>query len=289
MKKYYALTLFAIMNIVFASLLIRLSSTGPIASGAYRLLIAIPILVTLAIIGKNNPFKINLKTLMWSSLAGAFFACDLAVYNLSLVYTTLAEANLLTNIVPFIITPFAIVFLKEKVHAKFYLALLIALVGIGLLMQQAIGNALHTSGNWLAITSACFYAMFLTSIKKATSHGESINVLMIPVSISGGLLLMLIAACRHEVLIPTSNHGWLIVLAISICGQILGQTLLALSIKHLPLQLASLFLLLSPIFAAIYAILFFQEYLSLIQWIGITIIIFAIYIGKSILQHSNKT
>lgn len=277
------------MNIVFASLLIRLASTGPIASGAYRLLIATPILFTLAIIGKNNPFKINLKTLIWSSLAGVFFACDLAVYNLSLVYTTLAEANLLTNIVPFIITPFAIIFLKEKVPAKFHLALLIALIGIALLMQQAMGNAIHLSGNWLAINSACFYALFLTSIKKATTHGESINVLMIPVSICGGLLLLLIAYCHHEVLLPQTIHSWFIVIAIAICGQIFGQTLLALSIKHLPLQLASLFLLLSPIFAAIYAILFFHEYLTRIQWIGIVIIISAIYLGKSILQHNNKT
>jgi len=285
MKKHIFCVLFAVASIVFASLLIRFSETGPIASGGYRLLLSIPILMVLGFInsGRFSEEKLNRSIILSSILAGLFFALDLGVYNASILYTSLAEATLLTNMAPFIIAPISVIFFKERISAKFLIAVLLSISGLYLLMGKNQIDAKHLSGDWLALLSALFYALFLIFIKKAAAN-HSVNRVMIMVCLSGAIILFLFAMINNETMFPHSIWGWFILIMIAVSGQLLGQTLLAYGIKFLPLQLSSLFLLLSPIFAAIYAYIAFHETLNLIQIGGIIIILIAIYIGKRILE-----
>lgn len=281
MNKYYTYSLLAITNIVIASMMIRVSEVGAIASGGYRLLLAIPFLILMQ--KKSSSIKLSSKSLRWALFAGLFFALDLSLYNVSLIKTTIAEANLFTNLAPFFITPIAIIFLGERVQSGFYIASFTALIGIALLMNHALGNQAHLLGNLLALASAIFYTFFLTSIKKASENSNA-SELMIYVSISGSIALFFVAYINGEILIPHSIYGWTIVIAIAFLGQVCGQTLLAHSIKYLPLQIASMSLLLSPIFAAIFSWLYFNEVLTLIQIFGITLILFSLFLAKKSLQ-----
>lgn len=285
MNKHISIVLFAIASIVFASLLIRFSAAGPVASGAYRLLLTIPLLLCLdKFSGKKiNSSKLTREVIIYSMLSGLFFALDLAVYNVSILYTSLAEATLLTNMAPFFIVPISIVFFHEKAPFRFIYSVILAIIGLYLLMGKTDLDHKHLIGDWLALLSAIFYALFLTSIKKAASN-YSVNRVMTLVCLIGGILLFALAAIKQEVIFPQTAYGWFILLAIAIFGQVLGQTLLAYGVKFLPLQLSSLFLLLSPIFAAIYAFFIFDERLNLIQSCGIVVILVAIYIGKRILE-----
>ncbi len=288
MTKYIIIVLFAIASIVFASVLVRYSEAGPIASGGYRLLLAIPFLLLIDISKpKLEHLEFNLKIFYSAIFAGIFFALDLAFYNVALMHTSMAEANLLTNMVPFVIAPISVLFFKEKISPKFIITVLLAILGLHFLMSEAGENSSHLTGNWMALLSAVFYAFFLISIKKASTNYYVCRVMGIT-CLSGAILLFAIAYFKAEILLPSSAHGWLVILGIVFSGQILGQTLLAHGIKFLPLQLASLFLLLSPVFAAIYALILFNERLSIMQLLGITIILVAVYYGKKILDNNSK-
>lgn len=59
---------------------------------------------------------------------------------------------------------------------------------------------------------------------------------------------------------------------------------MAHAVRFLPLQLASLFVLLQPVAAAIYAFAFFSEELSLVQVGGVAVILASIYWAKIILE-----
>lgn len=288
MKKNIFYVIFAIANIVFASVLIRYSETGPIASGAYRLILAIPVLAVINFINKKpSPKKrLNKKILFSALFAGIFYALDLAVYNIAVLNTSLAEANLLTNMVPFVIAPISIIFFNEKIPLKFLTTVVLAIIGLTLIIKANGLDKSRLEGDWLALLSAVFYALFLTNIKNAAQH-YSVNRAMIITCLSGGIILMLISIAKHEAILPSNWHGWLIIIGMALCGQICGQTLLAYSIKFLPLQLATIFLLLSPVFAAAYAFILFNERLHLTQLIGIIIILAAVYYGKKILEAGN--
>lgn len=290
MNKYISLVLIAMASIVMAGLLIRFSVIGPIASGAYRLLLAIPFLLLLA---KFLPApaqahaKLNKEIISAALLAGLFFALDLAAYNTAILYTSLAEATLLTNLAPFIIAPISIIFFNEKIKRGFIFPVAVAVFGLWLLMYNASFKHNHLFGDCLSLLSALFYALFLIFIKKAASN-YSVNRVLIMVGLGGGIILLILAIGFQEVLFPTSCSGWLILITIAITGQVTGQTLLTYGIKFLPLSLSSLLLLLSPLIAAIYAYIIFAEQLDKWQALGIIIVLIAIYWGKIILQQTSR-
>ena len=290
MNRYLILTITAIISIVFASALIRYSEVGPIATGAYRLLLSIPMLLILnyksfSPAKNTSTEKLTKSIFIYSALAGVFFAMDLSVYNLSVIYTSLAEATLLTNMVPFFVAPISVIFFKEKISIKFLIPVGLAIFGLYLLIGSKSSNINHLSGDLLALLSAFFYSLFFMAIKNARGNYSASKVMLI-VCIVGGILLLFIAYLKHEVIFPQSQHAWLIVLLVAFFGQILGQTLLAHSVKYIPLQLATLFLLLSPVFAAIMAIPLFGEILHFSQLAGIAIILVAVHYGKKILERS---
>lgn len=289
MNRHILLTLLAIASIVMASALIRYSQIGPIATGAYRLLLAIPMLLAVNYSAKKTSTpttaKLSASTLLPAILAGVFFALDLSVYNLSVIYTTLAEATLLTNMVPFFVAPISIVFFKEKISPRFLFPVALAIGGLMLLLGSSGNGGHHFSGDLLALLSALFYSLFFISIKRARNNYPAAKTMLV-VCLVGGITLLLLALARHETAIPTTAFGWTIVVLIAFFGQILGQTLLAYAMKFIPLNLSALFLLLSPVFAALFAIIMFQEWLSPSQIGGISIILIAVHFGKKILERS---
>ena len=165
MNKDFFIIIFAISNLIVASVLIRYSEVGPIASYGYRLLIPCVFLYSFLAISKNEE-KLSKKSFKVAVITGLFLALNLAFYSISLIYTSIPEASLLINLCPFITTFIAIIFLKEKVSLKYYFVLLLAFLGLLLLMSQAGLSAQHLLGNWLVIVSAVFYAIFIILSKQ---------------------------------------------------------------------------------------------------------------------------
>jgi drug/metabolite transporter (DMT)-like permease len=279
-NKYLGLTVIALCSIIISGVLIRFSQCGPIATGGYRLLLSLPLLIILDMLNRNTQnVNLNLGTSFVAILAGLAFALDLAFFNWSIIYTSLAEANLLTNMVVFIITPISIFIFKEKLNPKFYYTIVIALIGLVCLLNQPHINLTHIRGDWLALISTIFYAFFLALVKYARKNYTATKIMWI-VSISGSILLFFIAYFRGERLVPLNISGWGILASVAFCGQVSGQTLLAYAIKYIPLKLGSILLLMSPVIAAFFAYVLFHETLGILQIAGIIIILSSIYFAK---------
>ena len=85
---------------------VRLSEVGPIATGGFRSLIAAPMLLLLDTgVGLRRRSRARermpLRDHVTIALGGALLAIDLCLWNMSFFHTTLAESNLLANLVPF--------------------------------------------------------------------------------------------------------------------------------------------------------------------------------------------
>ena len=89
-----------------------------------------------------------------------------------------------------------------------------------------------------------------------------------------------VAMLRGENLLPRSAEGWLLLVVLAFTSQILGQTLMAHAMHFMSLQLGSLFTLLQPVAAAVYAYVLFSETLSLSQFLGAVVLIVSIYWGQ---------
>lgn len=283
MNKDFFIILFALSNLIVASVLIRYSEVGPIASFGYRLLIPCVFLYSFLAISKNEE-KLPKKTFNIAVITCFFLALDLAFYSISLIYTSIAEASLLTNLCPFITTFIANIFLKEKVSLKYYFVLLLAFLGLLLLMSQAGLSSKHLLGNWLAIISAIFYALFIILSKQLRNSCSTFRM-MFTASLSGSVVLFTLALIFKEQIFPTTFKGALILLSIALFGHLLGNILYISRIKHISLVMSSLVLLIGPVFALLYGYVLFRETFSTQQLAGMFIIIMSVYLGKKVLEN----
>ncbi|AYW79079.1 DMT family transporter [Propionibacterium acidifaciens] len=278
--------IFAVCCLALGGVFVRLSEVGPIATGGFRSLIAAPILFLLSILGqhRSSKAKLSLRDHAIIAAGGFLLAADLCLWNVSFFYTTLAESNLLANLVPFIVAIYGWVFYRTVPDKRLAIPALFALGGLALLaLANAHLNPTHVFGDVLALSTAFFYAGFLVVAKELRERYPAMHIMSI-LSLWCASGCFAAALLRGEKLIPQTWRGWLLLVILAITSQILGQTLMAHAVRFLPLQLASLFVLLQPIAAALYAYILFKEKLALPQIIGIIILLGAIYRSKTILE-----
>lgn len=289
MNRYIQLVLFSVGSITFAMMLVRMSEVGPITTGSYRLLLALPAMLVVSYMNRHtfSQNKFSFRNISLAALTGIFFACDLIFINMALLKTTLAESMMLTNMVPFIVAPLSILVFKEKIPHIFYLTFLGAGIGLYLMMGTGSISQGHLNGDLLALTSAFFYACYFIGIKYLRSELNT-NIIMSIACLSGGIFLAIVGFLSGEVIIPVSFHGWFVLVLISILGMVIGQILLTYAIKFVPINLGALLLLTSPIYGAFFAFLFYKETLTLSQIGGILIIMLSVYFGKIILSRPIK-
>lgn len=280
--KYILLVFLAVCFLALGGIFVKISELPPINTGFYRVLLSIPIL--LPFVGKEIK-NVSRKDLSLIFLAGVFLAGDLILWNVSFFYTSVANANLLANLVPIVIIPFSYFIFKERVSSKLLIGASVTIVGIIVLLS---GKASITSdnlfGDLLAFLTSFFYAFFLLTVYKVRER-VSATIIMF-VSAFGSILAIFVTMLFSEgIYVPNGLSEWLPLIGLAIFSQVLGQGLLSFCLGKVNVSLSSVLVLLQPIVAAIYAWLLFGENLTIIEMIGILIATIGIYIVK--LQQQN--
>ena len=112
-------------TIGWSPIFVRLGHTGPAATGFWRLAFALPwLLLAVGRPGASSDALAALKTpMIW--LCAAFFAADLGFWHYGLHFTSVANATVLSNLTPIIVTTFAWLVLKERPLPIFLLGMAI--------------------------------------------------------------------------------------------------------------------------------------------------------------------
>src|SRR5579862_5683608 len=118
-----AALVFGALVIGTTPILVRLAACGPAAAGFWRLTFAAPLLALMAAgrgaanIGPPSRAMV---------LAGVFFALDLACWHYGIRYTSVANATVLPNLTPVLVTLASWVFFKERPRPIFLVGLVAA-------------------------------------------------------------------------------------------------------------------------------------------------------------------
>ncbi|MFF3746967.1 DMT family transporter [Streptomyces kronopolitis] len=298
---YQGMVLLAVCCLALGGVFVRISEIGPVATGAYRSLFAVPLLLGMSVALSRNagrtakggraageaPAKqarVTPRDRFLIVLGGLFLAADLCLWNISFLYTSLAEANLLANLVPFIIAPLLFFLFGDRIPWKLLFPALLALGGLYILVILGTGlDPRHLRGDVLALMTAVFYALFLVVTKGLRERYEATRI-MATLSLACAAACFVVAAILGESLWPTTVKGWLVLIALAATSQVLGQTLMAHAVKFLRLQLAAVYVLLQPVAAAAYGFVLFGQQLSWIQLSGIAILLISIFWAKNLLE-----
>lgn len=248
-----------------APILVRLADAGPAAIGFWRVTFAMPLLALIAMRtdgGVGRPSKFAL-------LAGVAFACDLGFWHYSIHFTSVANATVLTNLTPVVVTAAAWIFLKQRPARLFVAAVGLAVAGAWLM---AIGRGEHAAGanpplgDALALTTAVWYALYFLAISAARRNVGATRV-MFWSGVASAPLLLTAALVLGEDIFPMTNGGWAALVALGVM-HVAGQGSIAWALGRLPAATASVVVLVQPVVAAVLGWLLFAEALGPLQALG---------------------
>ncbi|MDY5106355.1 MAG: DMT family transporter [Actinobacillus minor] len=279
MNRYLLFVLLSICCLALGGIFVKLSQFPAITTGMYRVLFSLPIFFLFTKVNKYE-YVMNSKEKMIAICAGVFLALDLILWNISFSYTTVANANLLANLVPFTVIPISYFIYKEKILREFILGGGIIFIGIIVLMGGKVNPTLNNfKGDGLAILTSIFYGLFIATVYKLRTKVSTIQ-LMSYASIGCLIILLPVSLILEGIYIPYTFKDFYPLIGLALLSQILGQGGLSYCLGKIKASYASLLVLTQPVISALYAYFIFNENLSFKEILGMFIILVGLYIAN---------
>jgi len=254
-------------NIVlaFGPWFVRMADVGPVASGFWRLALAIPFLLAITLFSGKRPGRLGPALWVAMLLAGLFFALDLACWHIGILHTKLANATLFGNVSSFFFAAYGFVIARTLPSRWQTVAILLAAAGTLLLLGRSYElSSGQLMGDLFCLAAGLAYTGYMIAIDRARARLGTWPTLL--VATTAAAVPLLPAALLIDGTIWPQHWGPLLALAIG--SQIIGQGLLVYAIGALPPVVVGLGLLSQPIVAAAVGWLGYGERLALPDVIG---------------------
>lgn len=260
-----------------APILVRLTETGPAAAGFWRFVFALPLLALIVGRPGGEGFARPSK---WMLLAGLFFAMDLSFWHYGIVMTSVANATVLCNLTPVVVTAFAWLVLKERPDKLFVVALILAMAG-AFAMAAAASGAQGTNpllGDILSLLVSFWYSGYFLAVKLARRDASAMRVTWWA-TVVGAPILLAVSLMLGEDLVPASAAGWAACVAMGLM-HVTGQGGVAWALGKLPASLTAVTILIQPVVAGLLGWLVFGETLTPIQALGGALVLGAVVLAQ---------
>lgn len=259
-----------------SAIFVRASDIGPMTTGFYRILLALPLLY-LWMRAESKVIKTPTnKELTAIGFGGLFFAVDIAIWNWSLDYTAIVNATLFNNTAAFFVPIIIWLLYKERPRATFMVAIVTGMIGCAMLAGDSFTiSTKNVVGDIAALISGLTVAIYVVAIKKLRSSMDT-GQLMFMTGVATAAAMLVFVLFFEESLWPLTSYDWFSVLSLSILVHVGGQGLLAYSMGRIPAGYVALIMLLAPVTSALLGWVIYSESLSLLKITGIGLIMASI-------------
>ena len=251
--------------LAFGPWFVRLADVSPLASGFWRLALAVPLLLALTRIARQPLPRISPRLLAILMIGGICFAVDLGAWHVGILHTKLANAALFGNLAAFLLPLCGFIAATRLPGRLQGAAMLLALIGTVLLLGRSYElSARYLRGDLLCIMAGIFYTGYFLAMGRARGAMQPLPALFVS-TLAGSVPLLLFAIAEGGPLIP---HIWWPVIALAVGSQVIGQGLMMYALGHLSPLVMGLGLLIQPFFAAAIGSIRYGEPLGLADIAG---------------------
>ena len=251
--------------LAFGPWLVRLSGTGPVAAGFWRLALALPFLFVIAAMTRQPVHWPGRKLAILVAFAAFFFAADLAAWHAGIHMTKLGNATLFGNVSSFAFAGWGLWLARRMPSRMQGLALGLAALGAALLMGSSFElSSRNFAGDLLCLFAGLLYAGYLIAVQHGRGSLKPLPLLFLASAFGAAMLLPLSLALGEQV-IP---RDWTYVLLLALASQVLGQGLLVYGLGHVPPLVVGLTLLTQPAISGFVGWTIYGETLSPADWLG---------------------
>ncbi len=274
-----------VLAISWSAIFVRWAQMPGVASAFYRLLIASVSLWLMWLIRKPGQSLPRLSlprgTSLWLALlGGAFFAGDVACYNVAVLRTTAGGATFLGNNAPVLLGMFTWIATRKLPSARLGAALTVGSLGGWLIVWvDHLHTPARTGGDGFALLACLFFALYLFATARVREQVDALTLATLSAT-SSAVCVLLFALVRHT---PLGVPGWsslASLVGLGLVCQCAGYLCVTYALGHLPATSSSVVLLaVAPLSAAL-AWLCFREPMAWTQWAVGGLILTAVWLAR---------
>ncbi|CAB5123450.1 MAG: EamA family transporter [Actinobacteria bacterium] len=216
---------------------------------------------------------LNRELLIRAGAAGFFLGSGYIFQTLGLERTGAAITGFVTGLY-IVLTPiFAAIILRQRVDRFTWICIAIATVGLGLLSIRGFSVGL---GELLTFISAIFFALHIIALSKWSSGRDAYAMTVVQLAMCA--LLSGIASIPSGYSPPPDLGVWAVVVFTAVFATAIAFIIQTWSQAHMSATKVAVILTMEVVFAALFAILFGGESLTLQSTLGGLMVIAAMYL-----------
>jgi drug/metabolite transporter (DMT)-like permease len=265
--------------ISFSAVFVNITHTEPTVTAFYRMLFGGAILVFLTR-WKNERLIQGARQFVATAVGGFSLALDLAVWHRSILFVGPGLATLLANFQVFFMAAVGVLVLRERLNWRIVVAIPLAVLGLYLIvgLYWEGFSADYQRGVVLGLIAALCYTGYLVFLRMAQRTSSTFSTITLA-TLSTGFFLGLIAGITGESFAIPDLQSGVVLVAYGVVCQVLGWLLITSGIGRVRNSSVGLILLLQPVLAFVWDVLFFARPITIVECAGALMALFAIYLG----------
>jgi drug/metabolite transporter (DMT)-like permease len=216
---------------------------------------------------------------------GLIEAASFIAVMIGLTSTTASKAGFIFALNALIAPLLGSWFFKQSVPRRAYIAIVIALLGLGLMTLTGQGGI--NPGDVWSLVGALFFGLYIAYVGQVAHKASTLALVQIQYIVM--TIVLMVWALPHLSLVPSLGvNVWLVVAYLGIICMSLPTVLQVWAQRVVPTYLAALLFILEPVFVSLLAFALLGERLSGLDWLGASLIFAALLVCTLPLKSASK-
>lgn len=266
----------------FASTLVKRAGTPAELVAFWRMIITAAVWNVLVLVQGNRPSWRNIRM---AAVPGVFFGLDIAFFYLGATHNTVANAEMIGAMTPFLVVPIGAKFFGERLHPRALFFALFAFGGVGIVLFAARSNGeASIRGSVFGMIALCCWAGYISGTRRVRGHMDVASYMAAMTPVATLAVLPLAIARGHMVSITA--HGWMYIVLLTMMTGVLAHGLMVLAQSTIPIGTIGIAQIAQPALAALWSYLILDELLNRWQIIGMLLVLAGL-LGFVVLNQRN--
>ena len=253
----------------FASTLVKRADTAAELVAFWRMVITAIVWNAIALLLGNRPSWRNIRR---AALPGMFFGLDIATFYLGATHNSVANAEMISAMTPFIVVPLGAKFFGERLNSRALVFALFAIGGVAMVLFSAPTNGdASVRGSIFGVIALGCWAGYISGTRGLRGEMDvaSYMAAMTPTA----TLAVLPLALFHGDMLSITAHGWRYTVMLTLMTGVLAHGLMVFAQSTIPIGTIGIAQIAQPALAALWSFLLLGETLKGWQVIGMAIVL----------------
>jgi drug/metabolite transporter (DMT)-like permease len=257
-----------ILSLSISPILVRLAKAPGAVSMFYRVGIAVVLLALPFFQRVKNKAPLPRRGIGLALLGGLCFSGDLVFWATGVMLSGATNPTLMASTAPVWVSLGAMVFFREKLPAKFWGGLALAMVGVIIVLEVDHLQAVELSlGTFYGLIAAVFYGSYFLVTQRGRQMLDSLTYFWIA-ALSNTTALLIFCLVLRQPLTGYTLNTYLIFLTMGILAQVGGFLSITFAQGYLSASIVSTTWLVQPMITALLAALLLGESFLGLQVLG---------------------